>query len=122
MEIPCGPETEPLTFEFYPAKFTRTLQNKLAQAERAVKAAEEAGEEPQEADSEGAAAILVAVFAQWNLTDDHGKPCPCTVRFLVDEVGYYAVGRLLRGTYEALSPGAPGAEMSSSSRPGILRA
>ncbi len=119
VEIPCG--EEPLTFEFYPTRFTRALQQKLTEAERAVKKAEEAGEEPKAEDAEGAAAILAAVFANWNLTDEKEKPCPCTVRFLVDELGYFAIGRLLRGVYETLSPGEPGAQTSLNGRAATLR-
>lgn len=107
MEIPCG--ADPLKFEFYPAKFTRTLQGKLSQAEKAVKEAEKKGEEPPLEQSEAAASILATVFAGWNLTDEKGAACPCTVRFLVDELGYFAIGALLKETYERLSPGKNGA-------------
>jgi hypothetical protein len=107
VEIPCG--EDPLRFEFYPAKFTRQLQERLRKADKAVEAAEAAGEEPRSEDNEGAASILVAVFASWNLTDEKGKPCECSVRFLVDELGYFAIGRLLRGVYSELDPGKNGA-------------
>jgi len=97
------------------------LQTDLSRAERAVRKAEEAGEEPTLEQSEVAASILVTIFAGWNLTDDKAKTCPCTVRFLVDELGYFAIGALLREVYDRLDPQrGNGSSRSLSSPPATL--
>lgn len=95
-----------LNIEFHPSRFTRSMQKELAALAKAAREKIEKGETPDDDATESTAQMLVKLLDSWDLEDDKGKRCPITVRFIADELGYYAANRIANAVVEALNPNA----------------
>lgn len=101
-EVPFGEER--LIVDYYPARFTRKLQQELAERKRRVEEAEKTGETITEEESEAFADFVLKLLAGWDLTDDDGKPYPLTISSLVDDIGYLGMRRILDAILEDVNP------------------
>jgi hypothetical protein len=104
VEVPLGGLI--VKVDFYPTRFTGKLQKQLNAQARSAQAAIDAGEEPSEEDTESTAVLLTEICAGWDITDDKGKPCPITVPFLVDSLGYFGMNKIGFAVIGAIRPNA----------------
>lgn len=95
-----------LHIQFYAGKMTGKLRRDMEEKAKAAADKLARGEEANEEETEIVAQMLVKLLADWDLTDEKEKPCPITVRFLVDELGYYGMNKILLACMGATNPNA----------------
>jgi hypothetical protein len=104
VDVPLGGLT--VKVDFYPTKFTGKLQKQLNALARSAQAAIDAGEEPSDEETESTAVLLTEICAGWDITGDDGKPCPITVPFLVNDLGYFGMNKIGFAVIGAIRPNA----------------
>lgn len=87
-----------LTFAYYPARVNSDLDKQITASLKAAQEKLARGEELSDEDAEFTAQRLIAIVDQadpWDLVDDDSEPCPFTIPFLINEIGYYGLAKMM---------------------------